>query len=103
MVLTISRYINGGDLIGRLQGQANFSEETAAEYMRQVFSALVYLHEKKIMHRDIKPENLLFDSRKPGAMLKLIDFGAAMRFQPGTKLSKRVGTVRTSLQSINKL
>lgn len=54
-----------------------FSEKIAAEYIKQVLSAVVYCHSKNIVHRDLKPENLLFDSNKPNATLKVIDFGTS--------------------------
>jgi serine/threonine protein kinase len=36
-----------------------FSEEEAAEIMKQIFSALNYSHKNNLVHRDIKPENIL--------------------------------------------
>ena len=44
------------------------------------------------MHRDIKPENILFESSKPDALLKLVDFGSSTRFETGEFFSKKVGT-----------
>ena len=49
--------------------------------MRQILSAIVYCHERNIVHRDLKPENLLLDSKKPDALLKVIDFGTSVKFQ----------------------
>lgn len=40
----------------------------------QLFNALGFLEEKKVIHLDIKPENIMFDNRN---ILKLIDFGMA--------------------------
>lgn len=81
-------------MFDKLRQLETFTEDQAAEYMRQIFSALTYLHEQGIMHRDLKPENLLLDSKKNDANIKLIDFGTAQRFRPGVKLVKRVGTVK---------
>ena len=37
-----------------------YSEKTAAAVLRQVLSAVAYLHENNVVHRDIKPENVVF-------------------------------------------
>jgi serine/threonine protein kinase len=50
------------------------AEAQTAEIMRQVFSALEYLHKNRIVHRDVKLENLFISS---GMIIKLGDFGLA--------------------------
>lgn len=40
--------------------------------MLQMFRAMSYCHEKKVIHRDIKPENLLMGLT---GELKIADFG----------------------------
>ena len=40
-----------------------FSEQVAADYIKQVLSGVTYCHSKLIVHRDIKPENCVFDSK----------------------------------------
>jgi serine/threonine protein kinase len=49
-------------------------ERRTAGIMRQVFSALEYLHRKQFVHRDVKLENLFISS---GMIIKLGDFGLA--------------------------
>ncbi len=84
----------------------------AAEYMKQILSAVVYCHSRKIVHRfylsfnplqnenltylssrDLKPENLLFDSKKSDSNIKVIDFGTSRKFDNETKMTKKLGTV----------
>ena len=48
--------------------------------MKQIFSALQYIHEKDTVHRDIKPENILFTS-EGFDKIKIIDFGLSAKFE----------------------
>lgn len=53
------------------------SHESAAKIFMQVYSAVKYLHFKKIAHRDIKTENILLDANMNA---KLIDFGFSKEY-----------------------
>ncbi|KAH9900082.1 kinase-like domain-containing protein [Xylariomycetidae sp. FL2044] len=50
------------------------TDADAKRVVRDMSSALVYLHKNSILHNDIKPSNILYD-RRGGAVL--IDFGSA--------------------------
>lgn len=65
-------------------------EQDAKLYMRQIVSAVAYLHSKGIVHRDLKPENILVDHAARG--LKLIDFGL-------TGIIRKQAVMRTSCGS----
>ena len=73
--------------------QQHFSEEEAAFMIKQILIVINYLHNRRIVHRDVKPDNLLIESMPtqddPDApwQIKLIDFGTAMRFKPGSKMT----------------
>jgi serine/threonine protein kinase len=55
-----------------------YSEADAARLIREVASALAFLHGLQTVHGDLKPENLLLSSEKAGsAVVKLVDFGSA--------------------------
>lgn len=60
-IYLILEYAPWGELYSSLKKQENkcFTEKEAANYIKQVAEALVYMHSKDVIHRDIKPENLL--------------------------------------------
>lgn len=68
-----------------------FNENMSRFYMKQIVSALEYLHTNKVAHRDLKPENLLLDD---DMNLKLADFGFATLFDEETKNKTKLGTER---------
>eukprot|EP00397_Hematodinium_sp_SG-2012_P009854 GEMP01009951.1.p1 GENE.GEMP01009951.1~~GEMP01009951.1.p1 ORF type:complete len:701 (+),score=169.59 GEMP01009951.1:126-2228(+) len=86
----IMEYCDGGDLQQQVQGTTagSISEDTVAQFMRQILEAIAYLHARarNIIHRDIKPHNFMIR----GEMLKLGDFGIAI--QPEGLLQKKVGS-----------
>ena len=45
-----------------------------------MLSAVAYCHSKELCHRDLKLENFVFESKEPGAQLKLIDFGLSKKY-----------------------
>lgn len=75
--------INGGQLLRRIQEYKYFSEAAAAEIIREVASALQFMHGKGIAHRDLKPENILCVHKDRLCPVKICDFdlGSGIRFQ----------------------
>merc|ERR1719315_1002654 len=51
--------VRGGQLLDHIQQRKYFTEREAALIVRDVASALQFLHAKGIAHRDLKPENVL--------------------------------------------
>uniref|UniRef100_A0A8B9YPY8 non-specific serine/threonine protein kinase n=1 Tax=Bos mutus grunniens TaxID=30521 RepID=A0A8B9YPY8_BOSMU len=78
-LLIIMECMEGGELFSRIQerGDQAFTEREAAEIMRDIGTAIQFLHSRNIAHRDVKPENLLYTSKDKDAVLKLTDFGFA--------------------------
>jgi len=85
--------LEGGELLRRIVQVQGFSEPAAARVTVQLLRALAYLHARGIVHRDLKPENVVYKARE-GDLVKLVDFGFAIRRQPGQRLKARCGTVR---------
>lgn len=88
----ITEFCSGGELFERILNQGCISESVAAEYMRQIFSILIYLQERGVVHRDLKPENFLLSGPEETAYLKLIDFGSSQFCTPGEIMTSKVGT-----------
>ncbi|XP_022711711.1 aurora kinase A-A-like isoform X2 [Varroa jacobsoni] len=89
-VYLILEFAPGGELFKKLRDVGCFNNETAARYMRQITTALQYLHSKGVIHRDIKPENLLLS--KDGEELKIADFGWSVH-APSSARTTLCGTV----------
>lgn len=60
--------------------------------MRDMLSAVNYLHENGIVHRDLKLENFLFEDHNSNSPLILIDFGLSKHISPGERLTQKVGS-----------
>lgn len=70
-------YLEGGELFARIRQKGSYKESDAVPVMRNLLSALDYLHKNKIVHRDLKPENLILASKGDDAGIKIVDFGLA--------------------------
>jgi calcium-dependent protein kinase len=68
----------GGDLFHNIRKSRYFSESKAGYLIRQILSAVNYMHKRKVLHRDLKPENILIDHESD--TLKIADFGTAAFF-----------------------
>ena len=94
----ITEYINGDSLTSNLKKYMShygkpFPEDIVQYLMKQIVSALQYLHFNKIIHRDLKLDNILvnfpseYDKNSLNmmkAVVKIIDFGFA------TQLNKQL-------------
>ena len=103
----VMEYINGGELSDYLKKYIDkygnpFSEEIVQYLMKQIISALIYIHDLNIIHRDLKLENIMvdFDNEKDKeelnmmkAKIKIIDFGFAIMLSSKFSLTNSaVGT-----------
>lgn len=51
------------------------------------------MHSRGLVHRDVKLENWVYEGARGRSRLKLVDFGAAARLEPGEQLLAPAGTL----------
>jgi serine/threonine protein kinase len=94
-IVIVMEYMQGGELFDYVVQKGTLTEEEASNIVRQVTSALVYMHAHNICHRDLKPENLLL-KEKPQPhrpiCIKIIDFGLAKIMKEDPVASSFLGT-----------
>ena len=88
----ISEFCKGGELFDRLLAmKSGFTEKDAAHIMKQLLSAIAYLHSKNICHKDLKLENILLNFNDK-LSIKVIDFGCSSFFDPEKLMTEVFGT-----------
>ena len=70
-------FLEEGSLNDYLKKQGRLSETEALYYIRQIASALDYIHQQNINHLDVKPGNIMLDEKHNAV---LIDFGLAKSY-----------------------
>ncbi|KAH7329269.1 Calcium/calmodulin dependent protein kinase [Stachybotrys elegans] len=86
----VTQLATGGELFDRICEQGRFTEKDASQTIKQVLSAVDFLHKNNVVHRDLKPENLLYVTQDASSDLVLADFGIA----------KTLGTQEETLQTM---
>lgn len=76
--------LDGGELLKRIRQKQRFTEAEAASIMRNLVSAVHYMHKKGCVHRDLKPENLIFKGGNTEDAIKIVDFGFARMVPDGS-------------------
>ncbi|XP_072757627.1 MAP kinase-interacting serine/threonine-protein kinase 1 [Anoplolepis gracilipes] len=84
--------INGGQLLNRIQERVHFTEREASQIVKEIASALDFLHKKGIAHRDLKPENLLCVYPDKLTPIKVCDFDLGSGIKFNNSLSSPVAT-----------
>jgi calcium-dependent protein kinase len=86
----ITELCTGGDLTSR-----QLSEPEVAVVMEQILRALAYMHGRGIVHSDLKLENVLYEDKRLGAAIRLIDFGLSKTYDRAEISRKVIGTAYT--------
>lgn len=94
--MLVTELCSKGELFQYIQDQNGKIElDQCAMILKQVISAVDYVHTLDIVHRDLKPENILIDSiSKDYIQIKLIDFGTCIDLHDENKgKSDKCGTL----------
>ena len=75
-------YIEGESLRDMIARVGSLPEREALTYIKEVASALSYIHSKSINHLDIKPSNIML--RREDQRILLIDFGVSKQYDEST-------------------
>ncbi len=88
----IMEYVQGYDLDKLIINKGALNPDFAMRIFKQLLSAIIYLHDRKIIYRDLKPGNIRV---KSDGVVKLMDFGIAKNpLSPKlTQLGFVVGTI----------
>ncbi|XP_063070828.1 serine/threonine-protein kinase 35-like [Engraulis encrasicolus] len=70
----VMEFCEGGDLNQFILSRRP-DPDTNSSFMRQLSSAVAFLHQNSIVHRDLKPDNILISQRSGTPVLKVADFG----------------------------
>jgi len=94
-IYLVMEYCSGGSLAQRLEQQGHYTEQAAADAIRQVLRAVSYCHSRPVgavCHRDLKLANFVYVD--DGELLKLVDFGLSRVLAPGgPRLQNCAGTL----------
>ena len=88
----VMNYCSGSDLYGKINAQKEclFSEDQVLAWFAQIYLALKYVHDRKILHRDIKSWNIFLNS---SGTVQLEYFGIANTLNNTVELSRTcIGT-----------
>merc|ERR1712241_40049 len=84
--------INGGQLLDHIRNRVKFTEKEASYVIKDLASALQFLHKKGIAHRDLKPENVLCVFEDQLCPVKLCDFDLGSGIKFNSQLTSPIST-----------
>jgi serine/threonine protein kinase len=92
-VYYVMEYIDGGTLDDYIKTNGRLKEKDAFGILKDVGSALAYMHENKMLHLDLKPKNIM---RNISGHIYLIDFGLSKQYndngEPESSTTLGLGT-----------
>ena len=76
-IIVVSEYVEAEYLAYVIESRT-FTEEEARSIIKQLFSALAYLHQNNIIHRNLTPNNNLFESTDNKIIVRIVGFTRAI-------------------------
>jgi serine/threonine protein kinase len=93
-IYLMMEFLEGCTLKQYIQKTEIISENNARIIIKQLLTALSYLHYAcDICHRDIKPENIMFNEKNDINSLKLLDFGLSLENFESKNYLENCGTL----------
>ncbi|XP_071116699.1 serine/threonine-protein kinase MARK1-like isoform X4 [Haliotis cracherodii] len=88
----VTEYASGGELLAYIKMHKDYrlSEDKSRTFVRQMVSAIHYLHERGVAHRDLKMENIMLDEKKKN--IKICDFGLSNTFAKDELMKTHCGS-----------
>lgn len=100
-LVMISEFISGVDIFERLStADFELTEREIVNYIRQICSALEFLHNQSYGHFDIRPENIVYTTRT-SSNVKIIELGQCRHLTPGDQIKIQYTTAEYAAPEIH--
>uniref|UniRef100_A0A3B4TG70 Uncharacterized protein n=1 Tax=Seriola dumerili TaxID=41447 RepID=A0A3B4TG70_SERDU len=100
-LVMIYDFISGGDIFERLStAEFELNEREIVNYIRQICSALEFLHAQSYGHFDIRPENIVYTTRT-SSNVKIIELGQSRHLTPGDQIKVQYTTAEYAAPEIH--
>lgn len=100
-LVMIYDFISGVDIFERLStAEFELNEREIVNYIRQICSALEFLHAQSYGHFDIRPENIVYTTRT-SSNVKIIELGQSRHLTPGDQIKIQYTTAEYAAPEIH--
>lgn len=100
-LVMIYDFISGADIFERLStAEFELNEREIVNYIRQICSALEFLHAQSYGHFDIRPENIVYTTRT-SSNVKIIELGQSRHLTPGEQIKIQYTTAEYAAPEIH--
>lgn len=100
-LVMIYDFISGVDIFERLNtADFELNEREITNYIRQICSALEFLHAESFGHFDIRPENIVYTTRT-SCNVKIIELGQSRHLTPGDQIKIQYTTAEYAAPEIH--